>query len=56
MFPSITEKQCMFEQADVLGGVSALKALGGGGAFDLVHDCGLLDSVAMVITQFPADV
>ena len=57
MFPSITEKRCMFEQADVLGGVSALKGLGGGGgAFDLVHDCGLLDSVAMVITQFYADV
>ena len=50
MFPSITEKQCKFVQADVLGGgASAAAALASdGGAFDLVHDCGLLDSVAMV--------
>jgi hypothetical protein len=50
MFPSITEQQCRFLQTDVLGGGgAAMKKLAcDGGGFDLVHDCGLVDSVAMV--------
>ncbi len=49
MFPAITEKQCKFEQVDVLGGGAVMKALPHeGGGYDLVHDCGLVDSVAMV--------
>jgi hypothetical protein len=50
MFPSISEKQCRFEQADVSSaGGAAVKSLTGDGLFDLVHDCGLVDSVAMVL-------
>ncbi len=50
MFPADTRQRCVFKQMDVLGGGSSLKALAvEGGGFDLVHDCGLLDSVAMVI-------
>jgi hypothetical protein len=50
MFPATTRQRCVFEQMDVLAGGNALKGLAGDGAgFDLVHDCGLLDSVAMVI-------
>ena len=49
MFPAISEKQCRFEQADVSGaGGAVVKSLAGDGGFDLVHDCGLVDSVAMV--------
>lgn len=56
MFPSITAQQCSFQQADVLGGGgSVVKKLAfDGGGFDLVHDCGLVDSVAMVnVLSFP---
>ena len=42
VFAAAVGDRCVFEQKDVLGGGGVQ------GQYDLVHDCGLVDSVAMV--------